>query len=423
MIYRLMPTSDSVTAAVQELAEAPLQRQRVRRTLFKIVLVIALVHVCIFAIVYLPYALRGYSDFAILYTAGTIVNEGNAERLYDNSLQWETQQRFCDVPIRQGPLLFNHAPYEALIAAPFARISYPHAFLAWTLFNAAVLIGIGYILRNFVQQVVSRWWVLPLLALSYFPVFMSFVQGQDSLLILLCFAAALVALKSGRPFSAGAVVALASVKPQLVLPFIVVFALRRQWRVVAGFACAACILVALSVAIVGLPAALGYIEFLVRFNAMPADVSAAPAFNMPNLRGVVYTLFGSTGHWSRTAVLGLASAFVLWVASRGRSVGTDLAFSLAIVASLLASYHLYAHDVALGMLAVLAAWTGTQRKVTQLTVAATNAPWVLSPLVFFLWFHNLACLMALPLLAFLLVLWNEARQSCETRLSDLRART
>ena len=87
-------------------------------------LLTAAFHVAILLFVFLPYSLGGYNDFAMLYTAGKMVAHGDAENLYNPDKQWEYQQREFQVPIRQGPLLFNHAPHEALIFALFASLPF-----------------------------------------------------------------------------------------------------------------------------------------------------------------------------------------------------------------------------------------------------------------------------------------------------------
>src|SRR5580704_9332227 len=66
---------------------------------------------------------QGYPDFSIFYTAGTIVRQGLAGRLYDTGLQFQIQRQFASqVFIRQGALPYNHPPFEALIFAPLALL-------------------------------------------------------------------------------------------------------------------------------------------------------------------------------------------------------------------------------------------------------------------------------------------------------------
>src|ERR1700690_1363330 len=84
---------------------------------------------------------QGYGDFAILYTAGKIVQRGQSARLYDWQLQWHIQQEFAPgVTIRQAPLLYTHPPFEALAFSLLARFSFPTAFLLWAAIKILLLI-------------------------------------------------------------------------------------------------------------------------------------------------------------------------------------------------------------------------------------------------------------------------------------------
>src|SRR5690348_13056427 len=75
---------------------------------------------------------RGYGDFAAFYTAGTMVYRGQGRLLYDRPAQWRIQQEFAStVEIRKGPLPYIRPPFEALLFAPFAALSYRAACLIW----------------------------------------------------------------------------------------------------------------------------------------------------------------------------------------------------------------------------------------------------------------------------------------------------
>src|SRR5579862_2099349 len=94
---------------------------------------------------------EGYPDFSIFYTAGTIVRQGFATRLYDTGLQFQIQKQFASqVFIRQGPLPYNHPPFEALVFAPLTRLSYPAAYVIWDGLNLLILASLPFLLRPYV---------------------------------------------------------------------------------------------------------------------------------------------------------------------------------------------------------------------------------------------------------------------------------
>src|SRR2546428_9179196 len=70
---------------------------------------------------------------------------------------------------------------------------------------------------------------------GFFPLFVTVLQGQSDLVVLVPLAAAYVAWSRGRHGWAGIFSALALAKPQLLLLIPVLFVARRAWRAPAGF--------------------------------------------------------------------------------------------------------------------------------------------------------------------------------------------
>jgi len=148
---------------------------------------------------------KGYPDFTIFYSAGKIVRQGLGSKLYDEQTQYRVQQEFAaGVSIRQGPLPYNHPPFEALIFVPFTWLPYFTAYLLWDLVNLLILVALPSLLRPHVpllQRVPVAGWLF--VSLAFFPVFVALLQGQDIILLLLLFTLAFVSLKSRADFAAG----------------------------------------------------------------------------------------------------------------------------------------------------------------------------------------------------------------------------
>ena len=372
-----------------------------RHRFFLLVAALALIHIGCFAVIYFPYAQHGYSDFTIFYTAGKIATTGQAANLYQPETQWNIQQQCCRVPIRQAPLLFNHAPYEALLFAPLALFPYGIAYTAWFMANLGILLLIGFFLREYLAALLPRWWLFPFAAIAWVPVFFALVQGQDSLMLALFYTLTFVCIKRGLPFLAGACIAFASAKPQLALPFMLIFALRRQWKIVLGFLACGAGLTLVSIALIGRTPTTDYLGFLVHFSRLPVDLSAAEPFRMPNLRGLILRAmdFGFARP-AQTVVIAAASALVIWWAVRFKA-SVEEVFAMALGATLLASYHLYSHDLTLLLVAVIL-FTGRvqARRNVHLLVAVATIPWFLLVLVLYLTGQNLLSVYAISILAF-----------------------
>src|SRR6266508_1453233 len=80
------------------------------------------------------------------------------------------------------------------------------------------------------------WLVAAAMIAGFFPLFVTVLQGQSDLVVLVPLAAAYAAWSRGRYGIAGAISALALAKPQLLLLIPVLFIARRAWRALAAFA-------------------------------------------------------------------------------------------------------------------------------------------------------------------------------------------
>lgn len=338
---------------------------------------------------------QGYSDFSIFYTAGSILHQGSAGDLYDAALQFRVQKQFASqVYIRQGALPYNHPPFEALLFAPLARVSYPVAFAIWDLLNLAILAILPILLRAHVplmQQVpIFLCWIAEL---GFFPVFVALLQGQDSIVLVLLFALAFIALKQNQQLEAGIWLGLGLFRFHLVLPLVLILLLRKKGRVILGFAITALALGLLSVTIVGWNAALHYPHYV--WNVENSTGSAATLVStMPNLRGFIHMLLP----WTPRVEVGvsiISAILLLWASSQwddSSSERFEWSFSLALVTTVLVSYHALVHDLSLLLLPIALLMSnlsrsGWPRLSGSLLLAGPVILLFLSPLQMLLWFR------------------------------------
>jgi hypothetical protein len=295
---------------------------------------------------------NGYSDFLSAYTAARILQRGEPHRLYDLQLQSQIQRDIApDVSGRGGALPFVRPAFEAWLFYPLARFSYPTAFGLWTIASCTFLVIAMALLRRHNRLLQS----FPLLtvvlaALSFFPVFMSLLQGQDSILLLLIYVLSYTTLVRGSVMGAGAILALGLFKFPLVLPFLVVFILRGRARFLAGFVVVAGVLMLVSIGTVGSAGIAVYIRYLASIDALAPGVNISR--DMPNLRGLLALVAGPGLSLLSTAILIVASAVVLGIVTAtwtNPESNTDLPaqVSLNVLATILVSYHAHVFDLAL----------------------------------------------------------------------------
>src|SRR5690348_3932055 len=153
-------------------AGGPTQKPRLRSLLVLALVGMAGMHAWVF------FSLRqevrqGYSDFTAFYAAGRCLRRGLGSQLYSMQIQGRIQQEFASgVKIRNGPLPFTHPPFEALLFAPSAFLSYSAAYWVWNAVSLMALMAFLLLLRPHIPKL--RGWseALPFLCgLAFFPVF------------------------------------------------------------------------------------------------------------------------------------------------------------------------------------------------------------------------------------------------------------
>jgi hypothetical protein len=325
---------------------------------------------------------KGYPDFTIYYTAGTIVREGMGHKLYDDAVQFRVQKAFApQVATRLGALPFNHPPFEAVLFVPLSYFPYRVAYLLWSVVNLAMLAALPILLRRHVP-VLNGWppWVWTVASLAFFPIFFALLQGQDAILLLFFYGLAFVSWKEQRLVAAGAWLACGMFKFHLVLPFVLLMLIQEKRgqgrrRILAGFLLVGVILGAVSIAAVGVGQIISYPRYVLGLEKTMAMGAIMPS-DMPNLRGILYLMASSVRHFDVLVICFSAVLYFLaaWICGSrdddSNSASRDLKFSLAVFATVLVSYHGLGYDLCVLALPVLliggqlgsnirrASWTG-----------------------------------------------------------------
>jgi hypothetical protein len=298
------------------------------------------------------------SDFIIYYTATQIVRSGHRDQLYDLNVQEKTQKEILQkldskLGFREGLLPYNHPPFELVWFYGLSGLSYLTAFWLWNLFSCMCLgLALWVVKADLIDSEVSPT-LLSLGALAFFPVFVSLLEGQDSLLLLLWLSLSYRALKNSRDFSGGLCLALAMLKPQLIWPSFLLLAWKQRWKALGGFAVGLVGLLMVSVMLVGVKATESYFWMVIEMAQWRNRYGLHPA-RMHTLRGQIYLLIDPY-----LPELALPLTIVTWLGTvylmiRGWSgswsvaqPGFQMRFALLILVSLLVSPHLYFHDLSL----------------------------------------------------------------------------
>ncbi|MGE5204913.1 MAG: glycosyltransferase family 87 protein [Chlamydiota bacterium] len=338
---------------------------------------------------------QGYPDFIAFYSVGKCVQRGLGPQLYDLATQARVQQEFAPTLEKRNQLFpWVHPPFEALIFAALAGLSYPAAYWTWNTISAIALVVFILVLNPFLPRLRSVSPALPYLcAFAFFPILDCLLQGQDSILLLLLFGLTFASLKRERDYAAGAWLGLGLFRFQLVLPLLVVIAYQRKWKTLASCAAVGGGLAAVSAVVVGWRGLLNYPAAVLACNRILQGSGVAWNKAMPNWRGIVDHLLGAGTVAGRAVILAGSIAFLglaLW-RSQGepRRPGFDLSFSLAVVVAVLTSYYLFAHDLVMLLLPLLltaeALLTETMTRPARIFLTAAVGLLFFSPLYFVLW--------------------------------------
>ena len=303
---------------------------------------------------------KGYPDFTIFYSGASILRQGLGHQLYDEATQYRVQQQFAaGVSIRQGPLPYNHPPFEAAAFLPLTFVRYPVAFVIWDLCNLVFLSLVLLMLRPALPEVKAVPVAVWLLAcVAFFPVFFALLQGQDVLFLVLLFAAVYVLLLRNADIAAGCCLGLGLFRFHLVLPLVLVLLWQKRTRAIFGFLMTAVGLAAISVAIIGWQGALAYPGHVWQLEQDMQRHQTVFPLRMANVRGLLENLLPLTSKPLIAIAVAVISLALILFAARKCEWKTasrsefDLSFSLCVVVTLLVSYHTLPYDLSLLLLPI-----------------------------------------------------------------------
>jgi hypothetical protein len=292
------------------------------------------------------------TDFPDFYAAARMVREGYGHQLYDLHTQEEFQSRYAG---RTGDY-YIHPPFETLLFLPISFWPLPTAYLLWCLLNAAVLVYTAIVFQRHVFKRLD-WRVLLPLFFLFPPVLIGFLQGQDSLLLLLIMTLAVVELRRGCNFTAGCLLGCGLIKFHIILTLVVLLASLKRKGLLRGFALVFAILLMVSAGISGWAFLTAYPRFLMRLSSLPlAGIHPAA---MANIRGLVGASGIVRGPVTRLVLTWSVSALLVWYAWRSFkdsklkfADATNLAFGNFVLAAILASYHLSPSDLCIALLPI-----------------------------------------------------------------------
>jgi hypothetical protein len=298
---------------------------------------------------------RTGSDFIALYAAGRVARLDGMSKVYDPLLQQAVEQEQVGFELAPGQvLLYNHVPYLVPVLWLIAGKSYLTSFIIWSAL-LVLIYGIGtWILTRMVHPGHPYDWLSAAAILTFYPLFISLMNGQDTAFVFLGLCLWLVGLLTGDDRMAGLGLSLTTVRPQLALLLAVAFLFRRR-KVLAWFCVGVGILGLVSLAAVGLQGMHGFfVQILVSASG---EWYGLKENLMVNLVGLLWRIAPGLGgqiiHGLGWAFYGLVMVGICVLWARSREIG-EKQIVLALTLALFASPHLHYHDLTFLLIALLA---------------------------------------------------------------------
>ena len=290
-------------------------------------------------------------DFFSFYSAAKLFVLKGGSAVYSLALQKQFELQVTGQPAGRFIVLpYFHPPYYTLLIAPLAYLDYRAAYYTMAAFNlilVAVLIAV--LVRSSLKVHGRAVFVAAAMIAGFFPLFVTVLQGQSDLVVLVPLAAAYAAWARGRHGWAGAFSALALAKPQLLLLVPVLFIARRAWRALASFVGVVAALGLLSVLTFGFGAVIDYLgqvgTWAIGGRLATSGQLVYTDTAVYSLRNILEALSGGEKAVALAVLvllLALAALSLSWRPDKPR-----LDFGLTIAASLVLSPHQNIHDLAL----------------------------------------------------------------------------
>ncbi len=342
--------SNSIMQKTLNKIDSLLTRQRVVGYSRAIILTIIITILICYIVGYVDTSLFNNVDFAAFYTAGVIYNKSdinNKSDLYDLEKQVAVQIEHGIIKHGDLPTIFLNPPIYGWLMAPLSKIPY---FLALNMWRV-IMLGVSFFtvktVNNHLQLTIAERDLFTIF-LASFPGFAAIFLGQNTFLFLGLYTASFMLFQKKHDYSAGFLLGLGLLKPQLFVFSPVVMLFQKKWYSVLGFLSGVLVVLGTSTFAANLETNLYYLSifsedvYLIGIQEQTSKMHSIPAL----VRIITNMEIGSIGVAFFSFIL---LTFVFGYLSFVKAFKYDykVLISLSIIGSLLISPHLFHYDLSL----------------------------------------------------------------------------
>ena len=312
-----------------------------------------------------------HNDFTFYYAAARLGLAHGWDHLYDLKLQ-QAQLDAIGSGITVAQLArFVSPPPLAWLVVPLTLLPYQVAYWTWS----ALLVGALALAWRLAAPGNGRARVIFLVAaVGWLPVIYGLQLGQPALFVAAAVAASYVLLRRNLDWSAGAVLAVLILKPQLAILVPAALLVTGRWR---AFLASALVLGALAIASVVALGPTGVSDY----EGILSFATTVPQNQSQTLAGWIHNLEATR------VVQALIAVWALALAYRWRKGAVETVFAIALVGGLAASPYVHYDDLTMLGLAILLFMRrpcprGTYAYAAALVIAAEGFPvWGAGPVL------------------------------------------
>ncbi len=308
--------------------------------------------------------LIGY-DFLPFYTGGYFYWK-DIDLLYSLPALARLQNQIIGIP-ETGVAAFLNPPYVGLVYGILSFLPYTTAFILWTLVSIACLLLAAvvifkYLLPEDLKKQGLSLGLLIIVIFSFYPTFSGLQLGQNHAHSLLLVALIVVLTKAKRPYLTGLAAGLLLYKPQMLIGWILVWLLTKNFRTLFSLSVTGAVWVSLSVLHKGISPYFDYLQFMRENSLIVAlghlhDVTPIASFSR-----LFYILRGSILPVSVSVGVMLVLASGLWLLRRYPGQSDRYLPMLAILFPMLCSPHFMQYDL-LVVVPLFVLWAANSRSV------------------------------------------------------------
>lgn len=294
------------------------------------------------------------TDFTAFYTAGQLIAHHEQDNFYHFPTQHYWQQKYFPRMDRLEKL--NPFRNFAFIALLFLPLTYFPIITSYFILLAGNLLLFGFICYQMISLLElkdsQRRLLVIITAITFAPVWLIFVLGQLSLLLVLAFLMSYRNLARNQYLRAGLWLSLLLIKPQYLLLPILFLVLHKKFAVLKGFALGTSILLIISFLLVGVRGMQG--NFLLFFNTLQWNDAymVTPAL-MHTWRAFIQLLLGQEKGllvntlWLGGVLVAVALLITIWKEWSKKAANLALQWACLVVGALLISPYANIQDVSL----------------------------------------------------------------------------